>query len=112
MGCESRGKTSLDHNLGDLSKVDRVVVSRAGVTPIATITDATKVKAVIAFVERYRTDWRSAWAGAGSERVVTFYAGPEGVKSFGVGPRGINDGTYVRELSDAELREACHPSRC
>jgi hypothetical protein len=103
--CTSRETAALRHSLGDLSSADRLEVSVAGVTPVASITDPSKVKAVVAFVERYRDGWRNVWSGAGSERIVTFYAGTKPLKSLGVSPRHINDGDYARPLSEAEIAE-------
>lgn len=104
--CTGSGeKPTFSHSLGDLSSADRVEVTVAGVTPIATITDSSKVKAIITFVERYRDGWTNVWSGAGSERIVTFYAGTTALKFFGVSPRYINDGDYARPLSEAEIAE-------
>lgn len=104
--CTSTHETpTFGHSLGDLSIADRVEISVAGVTPIATITDPSKVKAIVSFVERYRDGWTNVVTGAGSERIVTFYAGAKALKSFGVSPRYINDGTYARPLSEAEIAE-------
>ena len=106
IACTNSHQTpTFGHSLGDLSSVDRVEVSVAGVTPIATIADPSKVKAIVSFVERYRDGWTNVVTGAGSERIVTFYAGGKALKSFGVSPRYVNDGTYARPLSEAEIAE-------
>src|SRR5688572_22205852 len=74
--CTGSGeKPTFSHSLGDLSRADRIEVSVAGVTPVATITDPAKVEAIITFVERYRDGWTDVWSGAGSERIVTLYSG-------------------------------------
>jgi hypothetical protein len=93
-----------DHSLGDLSSADRIEVTASGTT-VASITDRDKVRAVVAFVERYRTGWINVWSGAASSRAVVFYAGTRVLNSFGVGPSGINDGSYARRLSKAEIDE-------
>lgn len=103
--CTSREAVTFRHSLGDLSSADRLEVTVAGVTPVATITDPSKVKAVVAFVERYPDGWINVWSGAGSERIVTVYAGTTPLKAFGVSPRHINDGDYARPLTDAEVAE-------
>ena len=95
----------IDHDLGDLSSADRIEVAIAGVTPVATITERDRVRAVVAVVERYRTSWIDVWSGVAGEHVVTVYSGKKVLTSFGIGPAGINDGSYLRRLSKAELDE-------
>jgi hypothetical protein len=93
-----------DHSLGDLSSTNRIEVTVSGTT-VATITDPDRIRACVAFVERYRTGWVNVWSGVASSRAVVFYAGGKVLNSFGVGPAGINEGSYMRRLSRAELDE-------
>jgi hypothetical protein len=93
-----------DHSLGHLSSTDRIEVTASGTT-VATITDSDRIRANVAFVERYRTGWINVWSGVASSRAVVFYAGGKVLNSFGVGPAGINDGSYLRRLSKEELGE-------
>lgn len=93
-----------DHSLGDLSSADRIEVTASGTT-VATMTDPDRIRACVAFVERYRTGWVNVWSGAASSTAVVFYSGGKLLGSFGMGPSGINDGSYVRRLSKGEIDE-------
>ena len=105
-GCQDMWESKpFTHDLGDLGRADRIEVADAGGKPISQITDLRRVHSVVAFIERYRDGWVDMYNGVGFERGVTFYSGATVLTTVGVGPAGINDGTYLRRLSDNEVKE-------
>ena len=105
-GCASDMESApFDYSIGDISTTDRIEVRKAGIQPLATITDSERVSAVVAFVSRQKEGWVDIRSGVAGDVVIEFYKGQESLDSVGFGPAGLNDGTYLKRLSTEDVEQ-------
>lgn len=114
-GCEEMVSRQYSHDVGDLSRADRIDVKyelRADVQPGklesppgATVTDRQRVAAVVAFVGRYQDGWTTILSGSPAWRHLAFYDGERLLAEIGVFARGITHDTQSRLLTSAEVAE-------
>jgi len=61
--------------LTDVDQANRIVVQggNAGLDRLATISDATKIRAAAEFLQNHRDGWRESWNGGGCYVILYFY---------------------------------------
>lgn len=114
-GCEEMVNRRYSHDVGELSRADRINVAvilvwrdpvsgAEYVPPAVTITDPHRIAAAAAFVSRYRDGWRNALSGSGGTEAA-FYQGERLLGKIQLFSLGITHEGYARSLTPAEVAE-------
>jgi hypothetical protein len=114
-GCEEMVSRQYSHDVGDLSRADRIDVSyelgwnpRSGkleAPPVARVTDRQRIAKVAAFIGRYRDGWNIVVSSSPEWRLLAFHDGDRLLTKIGVYDRGITHDGKARALTPAEVAE-------
>lgn len=114
-GCEAMVSRQYSHDVGDLSRADRIDVTfelrwnaqsgKLEAPPVARVTYRQRIAKVAAFVGRYRDRWTTILSGSPAWRHLAFHDGDRLLTEIGVFERGITHDSKARLLSPAEVAE-------
>lgn len=114
-GCEAMVSRQYSHDVGDLSRADRIDVTyelrpntqtgKLEAPPVAQVTDRQRIAKIATFVGRYRDGWGTILSGSPAWRHLAFYDGDRLLTEIGVFERGITHDSNGRLLTPAEVAE-------
>ena len=114
-GCEAMVSRQYSHDVGDLSRADRIDVTfklrwnaQSGKfegPPAARVTDRQRIAKVAAFVGRYRDGWNTILSGSPASHHLAFHDGDRLLAEIGVWERGVTHESKARLMTLAEVAD-------
>lgn len=113
-GCEQMVTRQYSHDVGDLSRADRIEITyesalnpqsgKVDARAVEQVTDRQRIAKVAAFVRRYQDGWTTVLSGSPA-RHLAFREGDRRLTEIGVFDLGMTHDGKARALTRAEVAE-------